>query len=265
MDWLSKVVFTALIFILGAGVGSFIGLIIYRIKNKKSIFDRSVCEKCGKKLSGFELIPVLGWLFLKGKCRKCHKKIDKYIPLIEMVTATFFTISFWFWPWSEQIGYLEIIKLALWLLILAGLITLLFFDLRYKKLPNKIMLPTMAFTAIFYVFTSVIIEQNSYSTSIYQLALAMLPIAGVYGLIYLISRGKLVGFGDVKLGIVIGFLLTWQNGVIVLFSANILAFIIVLPLLLLGKVKTNQQISFGQYLILATIVVFYLSTIIGFF
>lgn len=127
------------------------------------------------------------------------------------------------------------------------------------------MLPTMAFTAIFYVFTSVIIEQNSYSTSIYQLALAMLPIAGVYGLIYLISRGKLVGFGDVKLGIVIGFLLTWQNGVIVLFSANILAFIIVLPLLLLGKVKTNQQISFGQYLILATIVVFYLSTIIGLF
>ena len=262
---LTKILFTVLISILGTGIGSFVSMLIYRIHNKKSIFGRSVCEKCNKELSAIELIPIFSWLFLRGKCKKCHKKIDKYIPLIEITTAIFFAVSFWFWPWGDGVYYLEIIKFALWLLILAGLTALLFFDLRYKKLPNKILFPTMAISAIFFVITSIIIEQNGYSNSLIQLLLAMIPIAGVYGLIFLLSKGKLIGFGDVKLGIVIGFLLTWQATVAVLFLANILAFLILLPLLLLGIIKSDKQIPFGQYLIIATIIVFFLTKIITVF
>jgi len=257
MDDLTKVLITIGLFILGAGIGSFIGMLIYRIRHKKSLIGRSVCEKCDKNLSIIELIPILSWIFLRGKCKKCHKKLDKFIPIYEIATAVLFSGSFWVWTWGESVPIIEIIQFALWLTILTGLIALLFFDLRYKKLPNKIMFPTMAVSVIFFVITSVIIEQNSYSDALVTVVLAMLPIAGVYGLIYLVSRGKLVGFGDVKLGVIIGFLLVWQAGVAVLFLANILAFLVMLPQLILKKADANKNISFGPFLIIATTSVFF--------
>jgi leader peptidase (prepilin peptidase)/N-methyltransferase len=84
----------------------------------------------------------------------------------------------------------------------------------------------------------------------------MLPIAGVYGLLCAMSRGKWIGFGDVKLGVIIGLLLSWQGGVTVLFLANLLGTLVILPVLLTGKMMRGDKFPFGPMLIAATVIVF---------
>ena len=256
-DMIVKIIITTLIFILGAGMGSFVTMLVWRLKTKKSLMGRSVCEKCGKTLSPSELIPVISWFRLRGRCGKCHKKLDKFIPFVELLTAILFGISFWFW-FGELNNILGVIQFSLWLVVLTGLIALAVYDMRYRKLPNKVMFSTIVVAAIFYIITSVFIEQNSYSLATLNAIFAMLPITGVYGLIYILTRGKMVGFGDVKLGLIIGFLLPWQGGLAVLFLANILGFIIILPKLIMGKIKPDARVSFGPYLIVATITAFFM-------
>lgn len=257
MDLSNKIFFLISLFILGAGVGSFIGVLFYRIRHKQSVFGRSICEKCKVKLSSIELIPIVSWFLQKGQCRKCQKKINKIIPLTEIFTAVLFFVSFLLWRWSGD-SWLEIIQFGIWLIILTGLIALLIFDQKYKILPNKIIFPLMSFSAIFCIISHGVIEQITYSNLLIEVFLSMLPVAGVYLLIYTLSKGKLIGYGDVKLGIIIGFLLPWQGSLAVLFLANILAFIVLLPLLLIKKTDIDRRISFGPYLISATILIFLL-------
>ena len=91
----------------------------------------------------------------------------------------------------------------------------------------------------------------------------MTPIAGIYGAIYLASRGKLVGLGDVKLGLAIGLLVPqWWLGLVILFLANLLATLVSLPALLRHQLKRTSAIPFGPYLIVATYLVFLLSWLI---
>ena len=249
--------------VIGAAMGSFAGATVWRMHKKMDFLkDRSECEHCHHKLSVLDLVPVFSWLFLRGRCRYCHKKIGVITLLLEIATAAIFILSFIFWPLGQlyvgsgTFDTLQAIAFTIWLAMVVFMVMLLAYDYQWKLLPNRLMFPLIGITIIFSLLNNIFIQNITLLNSIYLMVLGLIPITGVYGLIYMFSNGRLIGFGDVKFGIVAGMLLGWQGALFVLVIANLLGSLITLPMLLCGKMKMDSQMAFGPFLIAATLAVF---------
>lgn len=215
--------------------------------------DRSMCLHCHHQLVWYDLLPLISWVMLRGKCRYCHKPIGYMEPLIELGTAAFFVISYVVWPVPFS-SPLELTGFVLWLAIGVGLIILLAYDMRWFLLPDKIMFPLMGLAAIFALLQFIPSEQKS--VDFMSLILAATVLSGLYYAIYVISRGQWIGFGDVKLGLVLALVLgQWQFAFMTLLFANLIGCLIVLPGLLARKIQRSSHVPFGPMLILAYFIV----------
>ena len=249
--------------IIGAACGSFVGAMTYRMKKRLNwVSGRSMCEHCKHQLNALDLVPILSWLFLRGKCRYCGKKIGWSAPVLEVSVAAAFVISYLFWPFGDFVrsdGLTviypgQIFLFVLWLLIVVLLTALLVYDAKWRLLPDKLVWPLVGLSMMFAVLNYLFVQHLGFGEFFLTILLGMIPIAGVYGLLYLISHGKWIGLGDVKLGVAIGLLVNWQGGLLVLFGANFFGMLAILPLLIRKKLKPSSQIPFGPYLIVATFV-----------
>ena len=244
-----------LLFMLGAGVGSFIAASADRIGKKQKNTGRSQCDKCGHELNVIDLTPIFGWIIRGGKCHYCKKPIGVRPIIIEIISGCLFAASYLMLTAGQPFNIISIIQFVLWLIMLSGLMYLFISDIQYRRMPNRVMYPVMIFSAISWLVTSVTVEHNYYSL-IAELGLAMLPLAGFYGIVFWLTKGKMVGLADIKLCVAIGFLLPWQGSLTVLALSNILALLFVLPSLLSGKLKTADSVPFGPFLIISLILVF---------
>jgi prepilin signal peptidase PulO-like enzyme (type II secretory pathway) len=250
------------LFVVGAACGSFVGAMTWRMRKKLDwVRGRSICEHCKHKLDGLDLVPIVSWLTLRGKCRYCHKKIGWLAFVLEVGLAMAFAVSYLFWPLGEIVigNSLNIVQFALfmiWLVIVVLMAALLVYDARWRLLPNKLMWPLIGVAAIFAILSNIFIQHFALLDFLAQIGLAMLPVAGVYGILYLVSRGKWIGFGDVKFGLVVGLLVNWLGAVLVLAGANLLGTLVMLPLLIARQKTMNSKIPFGPFLIMATFLVF---------
>ena|GEM_PF-6436816 len=138
-------------------------------------------------------------------------------------------------------------------------------DIKHQKLPNELIIILTIFCSVFLVLTEIVIEQKSYSTVLFNHALALIPITVLYGVIYIVSRGRMIGLGDVKLGVPIAILLPWQGAVAVLGLSNVLALIVIIIMLTTKKAKPNTKVPFGPFLIVATLLVFVMKFFVDFF
>lgn len=225
-------IFYIFFFVLGTVIGSFLNVVILRLKNKKSVFKKpSHCPFCKKKLKWYELIPIISFVLQKGRCRKCKKKISWQYPLIEFFTGLVFLLIFFY-----QLSFF-------WFLISCFLIIIFVFDLKHYLVPDKIIYPAIIISFFYRLWLPV---PN------YLLAAV---IGGAFFLIiFLISRGKWMGMGDVKIGILMGLLL----GLPQLFTALFLAFLIggavSIILLVLKKKALKSEIPLGPFLTGATFI-----------
>lgn len=239
-------------FIVGLCFGSFALATAWRIKKGKDfVQDRSECEHCHHKLSAIDLIPLVSWLYLRGRCRYCHKKLSFTMPLAEVLGGLLFAASFAFWPYSIDSALL-VIRFSLWCLALVMLLILFLYDAQWYTLPNKIMYPLWAVSAGYFM-TFFIADP---SVAMFAWLVGALAIAsGIFYVIYLINK-KWIGFGDVRLGFAIGLLVMRpiQAGM-VLFFASLLGILISLPSLLKGDKKLTSTLPFGPLLIAATVIV----------
>lgn len=208
--------------------------------------DRSQCLHCHHPLAWYDLIPLISWVSTAGKCRYCHKFIGWFEPVIELATATFFVGSYFFWP--EVIAGGEALKFALWLLGGVFLVTLFAYDMKWYLLPNRVMFPLIA-TGAFYA-TITLADQSDVSAAILNLCLAVVILSGLYFLLWIVSKGAWIGFGDVKLGLALAlFLGDWKLAFIALFAANLIGCLIVLPGMIMGKITPKTRVPFGPLLI----------------
>jgi len=259
------------IFILGTLIGSFLNVLVLRYNTGQSIVnDRSRCFSCGKTLRWFELVPVLSFLFQGGRCRNCHTKISRQYILVEIITGTVFLFIFLkiipdFSIFLNGFSF-YLLSLIFNLFIFSILIAISVYDYRHKIIPEALVYTfiTLSFLLAFYIF----LTQGTYLN-----LLAGPIIALPFFLLWLISRGAWMGFGDVKLSLGIGFLLGLPAGI----YAITLAFwigggigLILLSLsaiskksvnndqlLILGKRFTiKSEIPFGPFLILGTFLAF---------
>lgn len=242
----------------GSIIGSFVGALTWRVHKKMNfVSDRSECEHCHHKLAPTDLLPIISWLCLKGRCRYCRKKIGSLSLWLEISVAIVFVASYIFWPLGQvEASALQAVTFALWLVAVTLMAALFVYDLRWGFLPNKFMLPLAIVAALISILNNIFIHEIPLQNYMIDTLLAMIPVAGIYGAIYILSNKKWIGGGDVKFGIIVGLLLSWQGALAVLFISNVLGSLVMLPLLLAKKVRIESQIPFGPFLIFATFAIF---------
>lgn len=219
--------------------------------------DRSMCLHCHHKLEWYDLIPLFSWVQLRGKCRYCHKPIGYMEPLIELGTAGFFLLSYLFWITPLETVF-DWTNLVLWLVVGCGLIILLAYDTRWFLLPNRVTYPLFILSGIVALLR--IATSSDAVSSLIDVILAVSILSGFYYVLYVVSKRQWIGFGDIKLGLVLALMLgNWQLAFLTLFLANLIGSFIVLPGLLAKKLERTSHIPFGPMLIVA----YFISALFG--
>jgi prepilin signal peptidase PulO-like enzyme (type II secretory pathway) len=224
------------IFLFGLAIGSFLNCIIYRLEKKQSFLKgRSYCPHCKHILSWQDLIPVFSFLILRGKCRYCGKRISFQYPLVELATALLFMAVL-----NYESGIMNYEFLFL-ILNSSFLILIFVYDLKHYIIPDRIIYPAIIIAFLYnLILNSQFIIHNSISA---------FGAAGFFLFIVLVSRGKWMGVGDIKLAFLIGLLLGWPDILLVLFLAFLIGAIIGLGLIILKKKTIKSELPFGPFLI----------------
>lgn len=226
-----------------------------KLMGKKTLEDRSQCLECGYELKWYDLIPIVSWLALRGKCRACKQPIGWFELLMEVGMAAFFVLSFVLWPGGVETG-LEIAHFVLWLAAGVVMAILFAYDAKWFLLPD-IATIALAVIGVGIVGVSAVEAQDIGGTLLATIGSVGI-LGGLYAALYAFSKGRWVGFGDVKLGAALGLLLVdWELAAVAVFSANLIGCLIVIPLLATKKVKRTSHIPFGPMLIAGTVVAWF--------
>lgn len=224
---------------------------LHKIINKNFIKDRSKCLNCGYTLEWYDMIPLVSWLSLGGKCRKCKAKIGYLEPLMEVGVCLFFVLSYLLWPYSLNTP-LAVTRLIIWLISGIVMAILFAYDKKWFLLPD-IMNYLIIALGIINSLLIVIFAYNK-TTALINIVGSVLILSGLYLLLYIVSKGRWIGFGDIKLGLGLALLLVdWKLAFIALFAANFIGCLIVIPAMIAGRLKRNSHVPFGPLLIVGTI------------
>ena len=258
-----RFIFYLIVFLFGLAVGSFLNCVIYRLEKKESFLKgRSFCPHCKHILNWQDLIPLFSFLFLKGKCRYCQKRISLQYPLVELATAFLFVLTFWILDF--EIG----LTFGFWILIICFLIIIFVYDLKHYIIPNKVIYPAIIVVLLYRLFEILNFGHWDFF-GIWDLGFGILkPIAnpilsavvasGFFLSIVLISRGKWMGLGDVKLAFFIGLFLGFPNVLVALFLSFLIGAIIGLGLISVGEKTLRSEVPFGPFLVIGTFIAMFL-------
>lgn len=261
-------IFSIISFCLGAAVGSFLNVLIYRLSQHKNILGRSFCPYCQHQLSWYDLIPIFSFLFLGGRCGYCKNKISIQYPLVEIATGLLFLFVFLnlfsqFYisaeggPVSNRLySTFYILLLRDWLFI-ATMIFVFVYDLRYMLIEDIVILPAIA--AVFLLgFLS--------GRNVFSLLAGGLISWLFFWLQYLLTKKKGVGEGDLRLGILMGVMFGWPRVLLAIFISYIIGGFISLILIIIGKKKLFSEVPLGPFLALGSLLtIFFGSKIIDFY
>ena len=248
--------YSFLIFVFGICLGSFVNVCIHRLpKNKQIISGQSFCPKCKKKINWYDNLPIISFLFLSGKCRKCKKVIPLRYLIVELITGIIFLLIY-----SSLDNFSSIIFLSILSLIF---ITIFFIDLENFIIPDSLNFSIIGLALIKNFLpnfnTSIIHEINQ------SIIGGIVGYLSIWIIIFLYKTFKKIdgmGLGDAKLMAGIGLLFGWQSIPFVLFVSSILGLIFVIPSLLKKQKTMRTEIPFGPFIILACLIYFTYGSVI---
>ena len=230
--------------IFGLIIGSFLNAVIYRLKSGDSIVkSRSKCTHCQRQLKAKDLVPLFSWLALKGKCRFCNDKISWQYPAVEFITALLFIIGYLILV--TDFSTFIILNYIFYLIAISFLIVIFVFDHLHQLILDKVTIPLMVIAIIF-----IFVLRLNWTEHV----LAGIAGGAWFGWQYILSKGKWIGGGDIRLGIIMGLLLGFPGVIVALFLAYILGAIVGVYLLATKKRDRGSQIAFGTFLSLSTVV-----------
>jgi len=239
------------LFVLGAAVGSFLNVLIYRtIQEESWIVGRSHCDHCDKKISWYDNIPILSFLLLGGKSRCCKKQIPISYPFVEAVIGLLFV--WWYW-----IGFIffrltttpfQVLQPLFWLVVGVLLLAIFFADLMHMIIPDLVVGALFFLTLAYrlYLTAASIMQVQDLYFAVLGMVVAVIFLGSLWGL----TKGKGMGFGDVKLIAPVALLLGWQKTLVGMFFAFMIGGIVGIFLLVLGKKRVGQVIPFGPFIII---------------
>ncbi|MCL5438449.1 MAG: prepilin peptidase, partial [Patescibacteria group bacterium] len=228
-------------FLIGISIGSFLNVLIDRIPRGESIIKgRSYCESCRKRLGFFDLFPVISYILLKGKCRYCKSPISIYYPLVELVTGVLF-VSIAFLVFNENKYFVSsILYLAYYLVVAASLITIFFTDIKYGIIPDKVLYPVITISLFFQILNTKYLILNTLPSAVSAFLFFLL--------LFLITKTKGMGFGDVKFAFFMGLFLGFPKIITALYAAFLTGAVVSCILILWGRKKFfGGTIPFGPF------------------
>lgn len=257
-----------ILIIIGLCVGSFVNALVWRIHEQEAentkqkpnakylkslsvLKGRSICPNCKHGLGKRDLIPIFSWISLKGRCRYCKKSISVQYPLVEASTALLFIFSYIFWPF-KFVDW-EVIIFILWLMMCTGFMALIVYDFKWKILPDKIIFPLYIIGIAMALLR--LQQTDNLWAGVINLILASLTGGGIFYILFQVSKGKWIGGGDVKLGFLLGLMVsTPAKSILLIFVASILGCVASLSLIKSGKLGLKSTIPFGPFLIFGAII-----------
>lgn len=245
-------------FLLGTIIGSFLNVVVYRFNTGRTPMDgRSICMSCSHNLSWYELIPILSFLVQKGHCRKCNSSISSQYPIVEFITGFIFMILAWrFMPLFSVSFKMYQIVLTYFMVIFATMIVISVYDIRHKIIPDKLI-----------IFLSIIILASLFINISGNGNLIVIPswdklyagplLALPFALVWLFSKGRLMGLGDAKLILVIGWMLGLSAGIASLVISFWIGAVFGIVMMIFSKmnIKLKTEIPFAPFLVLGAFIV----------
>jgi leader peptidase (prepilin peptidase)/N-methyltransferase len=228
-------------FVFGLIAGSFLNAVIYRLWVGKSIaFGRSMCPHCKHVLGPLDLVPLFSFVFLSGRCRYCKKQISWQYPIIELITGiSFALLAYKLQPTNYNLQFL------FQLVFICFFIEIAVFDLKHYLILDKVLLPASILAVVYAIYAQTFIQG----------LIGVAIISGFFGLQYFISNGRWIGFGDVKLGVFLGFVFGVGQSLVLLFISYMSGAAIGLLLIYLGKKELGSRLPFGTFLCFSAIII----------
>lgn len=240
-----------IIFIYGIIVGSFLNVVVLRLPNEQNLHGRSHCMSCGHLLAAKDLVPVFSFLYLRGKCRYCKQSISFRYAVIEIVCGLLF-IATWLVVGLGH-GYLILIRD---LILVSACLAVFVVDWEHYLILDNIIFPVSFGIFLFNVFIDISLHHNILSWSSVTIMGVIGALAGSipFYALWAFSKGRWMGFGDVKLMVLLGLAVGFPMVFILLFIAFILGGLVGICLLLLKLKKLQSRVPFGTFLSFAAVI-----------
>jgi len=264
-----------LVFMFGTVLGSFLNVVILRFNTGKTLGGRSQCFSCGKTLSWYELLPVVSFFFLRGRCSRCKSGIAIQYPLVELTSGALTLFLFLkFFPAGifESFFVLRSLFFIFSLLLWLSLLVVFVYDVRHKIIPDTFsVLFFVSATALTYLIAR---EAGDYHVFVNH-AVSSLILGGFFFLLWFFSGGRAMGFGDVKLSLGIGMYLGIAVGLSAIAFAFWIGALYAVIRLLYQKLKVmgtgrlssggntltmKSEVPFAPFLIIGTLLAFILGS-----
>lgn len=265
---------SVILFVLGAAIGSFLGVVGDRYQdnlppwNKKVIGGRSRCQFCKAQLRWFELVPILSFLFQRGKCLTCGRKLSWRYPLVETASGLVFVFV--------PVGLKNIYTLYtipptlifLWIFVFSILLLVFLIDARLQIIPDELEI-ALFISGIFIIATQPFdITTGSFLgnySALFDLRsnawinhLAAATIAGaLFLLLILFTRGRGMGGGDMKLAAAVGWVFGWPDTIVILILSFVVGSIFGIGAIFFKKKKLKSRLAFGPFIALSALLVFF--------
>ncbi|MFK5706480.1 prepilin peptidase [Lysinibacillus boronitolerans] len=236
-----EMAYTIFIFLFGLIFGSFYNVVGLRVPQKESIVHPpSHCPKCQRRLTVLDLVPVLSYVFLGGKCRSCGNKISWVYPFIELMTGVLFAFAYWQLGWG--------IELIVAFFFISLLVIIVVSDLAYMLIPDKVLIFFLPLLAIGRVLSPL--------TPWWDSLVGAVVGFGILYIIAVLSNGGMGG-GDIKLFFLIGLVLGTIDTLLTLFLAAVIGMIVGITVLSKNKQGRKTPIPFGPSIALAAVIVYF--------
>jgi leader peptidase (prepilin peptidase) / N-methyltransferase len=233
-------------FIFGSIIGSFLNVCIYRIpRNLSIIYPASRCSSCNNPIRPYDNIPILSYIFLGGKCRVCGSKISTRYPFVEFLNAALYVLVFW----RFGLGW----YLPVYFIFCSALVVIIFIDLDFQIIPDRITLPGIL---IGLIAGSFLLPDPfmRYDLLGFQSSIAgFLSGGGLFYAVAVLSRGGMGG-GDIKMMAMVGSLMGWKSVLMTTFFGSLTGAVVGIFLMVLKGKGRKTKIPFGPFLALGTLV-----------
>ncbi len=283
-------------FVFGLVFGSFLNVVIYRLKNgRNAIFGRSFCPDCKITLKWYDLIPLFSFIWLRGRCRYCGGKISWQYPIVEILSGLIwvmvaYKINFQFFPTFQsgssisqpnfgnlgEIG--TIFNFFYYIFIFSSILIIAVYDFKWRIIPDKIVYPAIIIVFLYNIFNaykfyeinvgnrvSNIFKYLNIEMFLWPLLIAVIAFLFFFA-IYFFSHGRAMGLGDAKLAFLIGLFLNSYSAALAFILAFIIGAVFGIILVGLGKIFSHygkwgmkSQIAFGPFLMLGAFIAFFFS------
>ncbi|HEX8974161.1 MAG TPA: prepilin peptidase [Patescibacteria group bacterium] len=239
--------------ILGLIIGSFLNAVVYRLYQVESLWERSHCPNCRKKVRWFDNIPVLSFIVLGAKCRDCGEKISWQYPIMEAMTGVVFAlIGGYFFDLADPASWL---LTAYYFVVFSLLMVIFVYDYKYMEIPMTILWSGVIASLVYFLYADW--QSIQFAGSLLDLRTTSGLIGGLVAFLFFFSlaaysKETWMGYGDAYLGLLVGLIVGWPDIVAALMLSFAIGAVVSVALVAFSKKTMKSQVPFAPFLITGT-------------